>query len=311
MADPLPVNPLPVDPLAPGDGAAPASLELHARHPRSFAANRFVYPVLSRRSAGLSLGVNLNPDKVCNFDCIYCQVDRRRSAETRFVAVDALLAELDATLADILGGAIYDVEPFRSTPAALRRLNDIALSGDGEPTTYRNFDEIIERVAEVKRRRAPDDVKIVLITNASMFHRPRVRRGLEILDANNGEIWAKLETGTDAYYKLVERTRIPFRQVLDNITDAARRRPLVIQSLFMRIHGAGPPRDELTAFCDRLNEITAAGGRLKLIQIYTVARQPAESFVAPLEDAEVDAIAALVRERAGLPVTAFYGAPAI
>jgi wyosine [tRNA(Phe)-imidazoG37] synthetase (radical SAM superfamily) len=306
MADPLPFGSLPL-----ADSTPHASHGLHARHPRSFAANRFVYPVLSRRSAGLSLGVNLNPDKVCNFDCIYCQVDRTRLAETRFVAIDELVTELDATLADIASGAIYQVEPFLATPAHLRRLNDIALSGDGEPTTYRNFDEIIQRVAEVKQRHALGDVKIVLITNASMLHRPRVRRGLELLDANNGEIWAKLEAGTDAYYQLVERTRIPFRQVLDNITEAAKLRPLVIQALFMRIHGAGPTRDEQIAFCDRLCEIIAAGGQLKLIQIYTVARQPAESFVAPLTDAEVDSLAELVRSRTGLAVAAFYGAPVL
>ena len=50
---------------------------------------------------------------------------------------------------------------------------------------------------------------MVLITNASMFHREHVQRGLAILDENNGEIWAKLEAGTEEYYKLVDRTTIP------------------------------------------------------------------------------------------------------
>ncbi len=85
-----------------------------------------------------------------------------------------------------------------------------------------------------------DDVKLVLITNASMFHREHVVRGLATLDANQGEIWAKLETGTEEYYRLIERTSIPFRQILDNITAAARVRPLVIQSLFMRVGGRAP-----------------------------------------------------------------------
>jgi len=151
-------------------------------------------------------------------------------------------------------------------------------------------------------------VKMVLITNASMFHRPHVQRGLAILDENAGEIWAKLEAGTDAYYQRVERTPIPFRQVLDNITAAARVRPLVVQSLFMRIAGEAPPQGELEAFCERLNEMTRDGGRLKLVQVYTVARRPAEDYVAPLSDAEVDAIAALVRERTGLKAESFYGA---
>ncbi len=281
---------------------------LHTQHERLFERNRFVYPVLSRRSGGISVGVNLNPDKVCNFDCIYCQVDRTRQSETRFVETDGLLAELDATLALCASGEIFETPKFRATPPALRRLNDIAFSGDGEPTTYRNFDELIAACAEVKRRHRLDDVKMVLITNASMFHRPHVERGLEILDANQGEIWAKLEAGTADYFKLVDRTPIPFGRILDNITAAARVRPLVIQALFMRVHGAPPPSAELEAFCMRLNEITAAGGKLRLVQVYTVARQPAESFVAPLADAEVDAIAKLVRTRTGLSTASFYGA---
>ena len=164
--------------------------------------------------------------------------------------------------------------------------------------------------AEVKRRHQLDDVKMVLITNASMFHREHVQRGLAILDQNNGEIWAKLEAGTEEYYKLVERTTIPFQQILDNITAAAHVRPLVIQALFMQINGQSPPPAELEAFCDRLNEITAAGGQIKLVQIYTVARRPAESFVAPLENVEVDAIVELVGRRTGLLTTGFYGVPA-
>lgn len=280
---------------------------LHTQHERRFAQNRFVYPVLSRRSGGLSIGVNLNPDKVCNFDCIYCQVDRTAQSETQFVDVTQLLDELDYMLPLAASGEIFLTEKFRATPPELRRLNDIAFSGDGEPTTYKNFDEIMATCAERKRHHGLDKVKMVLITNASMFHRPHVERGLELLDANNGEIWAKLEAGTDDYFKMVDRTPIPFRQILDNITAAARIRPLVIQALFMRVHGETPPAAELIAFCDRLNEITAAGGRLRLIQIYTVARPPAESFVAPLTDAEVDDIVSLVQQRTSLPAQGFYG----
>jgi len=281
--------------------------QLHTLHERTFEANRFVYPVLSRRSGGLSIGVNLNPDKVCNFDCIYCQVDRTSQSETRFVEIDGLLAELDEMLALAASGEIFATPKFAGTPRALRRLGDIAFSGDGEPTTYRNFDEIIAACAGLKERHGLDDVKMVLITNASMFHRPHVQRGLGILDANNGEIWAKLEAGTEEYFRLVDRTPIRFQQILDNITAAARVRPIVIQALFMRVHGEPPPQAELEAFCHRLSEITAAGGQIKLVQVYTIARRPAESFVAPLADDEVDAITDLVRTRTSLVATSFYG----
>lgn len=270
---------------------------LHTQHPRHWRENRFVYPVLSRRSKGISIGVNLNPDKVCNFDCIYCQVDRRSDAETKFVESDRLLKEIDHMLSLVASGELFEDEPFRDVPADRRRLNDIAFSGDGEPTTYRNFDELMSAVAELKRQHRLPDVKMVLITNASMFHKPTVERGLKILDENNGEVWAKLEAGTDPYYQLVERTKVPFRRVLDNIAAAAKARPLIIQSLFMRIEGAAPPDSEIDAFCNRLSEIISAGGKLKLVQVYTVARPPAESFVTALTDEELETIAAKVRTR--------------
>jgi len=284
-----------------------SSHRLHAQHERTFHTNRFVYPVISRRAGGLSIGVNLNPDKVCNFDCIYCQVDRTVQGQTRFVEMDRLLEELDGTLGLAVSGRLYETEKFRDVPRTLRRPNDIAFSGDGEPTTYRNFDQIIAACAETKNQRALADVKMVLITNASRFHRPHVQRGLEILDNNNGEIWAKLEAGTEAHFKLVNRTPISFARILQNITAAACIRPLVIQSLFMRIHGQPPSPDELSAYCQRLNEISAAGGKLSLVQVYTVARQPAESYVAPMTKKEVDAIAELVRRETGLPTVAYYG----
>lgn len=266
-----------------------------------------MYPVVSRRSKGISIGVNLNPDKVCNFDCIYCQVDRRSEAETKFVGIDQLLGELDHMLELVTSGELFTHPQFESVPQPLRRLNDIAFSGDGEPTTYRNFDEIIGKIAQLKQQHGLPDVKLVLITNASMFHRPVVQRGLKLLDENNGEVWAKLEAGTEEYFQLVDRTKIPFRQVLDNITAASQVRPLVIQSLFMRVHGDPPPEAEINAFIDRLNEIQQAGGTLKLVQVYTVARQPAESFVAPLTNAEVDAIAQKVRQRTGITAEEYYG----
>ncbi len=294
------------------------SSSLHSSHDRSFADNRFVYPVLSRRSGGMSIGVNLNPDKICNFDCIYCQVNRTTASETRFVEIQQLLDELQHMLELVLSDDIYTTECFSAVPEHLRRLNDIAFSGDGEPTTYKNFDDIIGQCAMLKQnisqhyadsnlQQPPDPIKMVLITNASMFHREHVERGLKILDQNQGEIWAKLDAGTDDYYQLIERTAIPFQQVLDNLLTTSRIRPLVIQSLFMQVNGTPPSDHEIQAYCQRLNEITDNGGSLASVQIYTIARQPAESYVTPLADEYVDAIVKQVTTQTGLRVEGFYG----
>jgi len=272
-----------------------------AMHDRAWRQNRYVYPVVSRRSKGISIGVNLNPDKACNFDCIYCSVDRSATAPKGAVGVDVplLRTELAAMLDLVSRGDIYQHDPFDTIPPALRRLNDIAFSGDGEPTTFPEFAQAVAMAAELKRAAGLADVKLVLISNATMFHRPVVREGLAILDGNNGEIWGKLDAGSAEYYALIDRTAVPFQRVLDNLLWAAQVRPIVIQSLLMKVHGNPPAEGELDGYIGRLAEIGARGGRIKLVQLYTVARQTTEAYATPLSEAELSTMAH--RVEAALP----------
>ena len=282
-------------------------LRQYASHPRDWRENLYVYPVISRRSGGLSIGINLNPDAACNFDCIYCQVDRTVAPRTREVNVVRLEEELSAMIASVSSGGLFGEPEFADVPESLRRPQDFAFSGDGEPTACPQFLESVKLVARMKRDAHWDETKIVLITDACYLIRPNVEAGLTILDEHHGEIWAKLDAGTEDYYRRVNRPNYPLGHVLDNILAVARRRPIVIQSLFMRIDGVGPGDGELAAFADRLHEIAQAGGGIKLVQIYTIARRPASASVAPLSNAEVDRIVELVRERTGLHAEPYYG----
>jgi len=275
-------------------------------HRRDFEGNRYVYAVISRRSHGLSIGINLNPDKACNFDCVYCQVDRRTPSAVRQVDLPRLRKELEAMLELAASGAIFQHPRFSGTPAALRRWNDIAFSGDGEPTAAKEFLEAVQLVCELKKAHGLGDIKILVLTNATLLHRPPVQQALRLLDAHQGEIWAKLDAGTAAYYHLIERTQVPFERVLANLKLTAQHWPIVIQSLFLRWHGEAPSDREIEAYCERLNEIVESGGQIRLVQVYTVARTPAERQALPLSDAEVDRLAELVRQRTGLTVEAYY-----
>jgi wyosine [tRNA(Phe)-imidazoG37] synthetase (radical SAM superfamily) len=276
----------------------------HRQHPRRFEEFKFVYPVLSRRSHGVSIGINTNPDRVCNFDCIYCQVDRSAPATAK--KFDLAVAEQE--LREILKMDLAQHPPFDSVPKERLRIKDIALSGDAEPTTLPEFSATIEMIARVK----PPGVKIVLITNAGGLNRADVKRGLEIMDAHNGEVWAKLDAGTEEYYRLVNRSRIPFARILKNIAGCAKSRAIVIQSLFIKIRGAGPGADEIGAYCNRLRDI----GNIRLVQVYTIARRPmalvdgvpASRIVAALSDSELDAITNRVRIETGLKAESFYAA---
>ena len=283
------------------------NLRQYADHTRGWRENAYIYPVISRRSGGLSIGINLNPDTACNFDCVYCQVDRTGTPRVREVDVARLGDELSRMIADAQCGALFDDPAFADVPLERRRIRDFAFSGDGEPTTCKHFRECVELVARFKHEAALDNAKIVLITDACYLTKPDVVAGLAILDQNNGEIWAKLDAGTEEYYQRVNRPNYPLRHVMENIIAAAQIRPVVIQSLFMRLDGVGPDDAELAAFCDRLNEVTHAGGRIVYVQVYTVARRPAESFVTALSDAEVDQIRDLVRVRTGMRAESYYG----
>ncbi|NLE39823.1 MAG: radical SAM protein [Pirellulaceae bacterium] len=283
----------------------PTAHDLFEVHPRTFERQTYVYPVLSRRARGISIGVNLSPAKNCDFNCVYCQVDRSESGEFERIDLGRLADELDATVDQAASGRLFESARFNQTPPALRRLNDIALSGDGEPTLSPDFEAAVEVCAEVRRRHALDEMKLVLITNAAGFHREPVRRALAVLDRNHGEIWAKLDAGTEACYRRVNRSAVPFDRILANLAEAASVRPIVIQTLFARLDGAPPSNEELAAYCGRLRQIVAAGGRIQGVQVHTLARRPAETWVAALSGNELDAIGKRVRDETGLVVEVF------
>lgn len=284
-----------------------AILPLFTQHSRSWRANRYVYPVISRRSKGLSIGVNLNPDKVCNFDCVYCCVDRSSAPLDREVDLDLLRDELDHMLSLATSNELFNQPPFDQTPPALQRINDIAFSGDGEPTSFPQFIDACRLAVELLEKHHRPDVKIVVITNATIFHQKRVADALAYLDDHNGEIWAKLDAGTEDYYRLIERTSIPLSRVLENILSAGRIRPIVIQSLFLKLNDQGPPAGEIDAYVEHLSNLKASGCQIKLVQVYTVARSTAVAEVEPLSAQALDAISAQVRRQTGLNVETYYG----
>ncbi|HXH28482.1 MAG TPA: radical SAM protein, partial [Candidatus Polarisedimenticolia bacterium] len=209
-------------------------------------------------------------------------------------------------LAEARSGALFTRPELRGVPEPMRVVRDITFAGDGEPPSYPNFAGVVRDTLAIKTEAGFADLKVVVLTNATLIDRPRVREALRLLDADHGELWLKLDAGTEVYYRAIDRTTIPFSKVLGNIRDAARERPVVLQSLFMRVDGRGPDPGEIDAYVDRIAEILAAGGRIRLVQVYTVARPPAEACVTPLSDDEVDAIVAAVRRRLDVPVEAFY-----
>jgi len=270
--------------------------------PREWLGNRFVYAVVSSRAGGLSLGVNMNPDRRCSFDCSYCEVDRRTPSDEQKLLVDVMAEELHRTLLLVRSKFLRSRPPYNSLPEELLQLRHVALSGDGEPTLAPNFVEAVQAVARV--RALGGFFKIVLITNGTGLHHPDVLRGLEILTKSDG-IWIKLDGGTQAFVDKVNRPNVPLEKILANILLVGRQRPVVIQSLFPEIHGEEPPIEEIQEYAQRLKELKAGGAQISLVQIYSAARPSVHAEWGHLPLRVLSQIAQTVRQVTGLRAEVF------
>lgn len=264
-------------------------------------ASRYLYAAMSRRARGLSLGINLNPDRACSFDCPYCQVDRSQPGGDRRVELDRLERELRAALVALREG--------RSPPALVLWhgrladgpvvLADIAFAGDGEPTAARAFPRAVQAARALRDELAPG-VPLRLLTNGAHLARPAVAAALEGLD----ELWVKLDAGEQAAFERASGTNRRLGAILEGLLRVARQRPVVVQSLFFRWHGAAPTEAEVAAWLGRLADLRSAGARIARVQVYTVARRPASGAVSPLETGTLERIATGARGL-GLDVEVF------
>lgn len=273
-------------------------------HARDFLGNRFVYVVISPRARGLSIGINMNPDRRCNFDCRYCEVDRSEPARETQLDVAVMAAELRKTLATVLSGRLREGPWYNTLPDQLLRLQHVALSGDGEPTLAENFLEAAETVVHVRALGEFPFFKLVLITNATGLDQPQVQQGLKLFTRED-EVWAKLDGGSLAYLERVNRPDVPIEKILENILSLARQRPVVIQSLFPSILGEEPSLAEITQYVQRLGDLKAGGAQISLVQIYSATRPTPNSGCRHLPLRVLSHIAQTVRQATGLKAEVF------
>ena len=272
--------------------------------PRDFSANRFVYTVVSSRARGLSVGVNVNPDKYCNFDCAYCEVNRDEPPREALLNVAVMAEELEHTLELVQSGQIRERPYYRNVPDELLKLRHVALSGDGEPTLCPCFVEAVQAAVHIRARGKFPFFKIVLITNASGLNLPGVEEGLRSFTPRD-EIWAKLDAGTQKYMDCVNKAGCTIEQVLANILRLARQRPVIIQSLFPSLNGVEPPESEIEAYVERLTELKAGGAQIPLVQVYSATRPTPHSECGHLSLRSLSRIARRVREATGLTAEVF------
>ncbi len=247
-------------------------------HSRDSAGLTYVYPVISRRSGGLSIGINLNPNNACNWRCIYCQVPDLIRGTSPEIDLQQLQNELDKFLNDVIHGDFYD---RYEVAEELRIINDIAISGNGESTTSAEFDQVVELIGQsINRFGLQDKIKLVLITNGSLAHKEVVQSGLSKMRSINGEVWFKLDSATDAGLKNINNAGILIDRVKENLKIVSALCPTWLQTCVFKLDGELPSRNECECYLQFLSSLKKDNIKVNGVLLYGLAR-PSMQLEAP------------------------------
>lgn len=267
-------------------------------HSRMWKDNTWVYPVISRRAGGLSVGINLNPDHKCSFSCAYCQSGPQDGHPSVPVDIKGVERELRQFLAFYESGEFARCEFFGNVPADKKIIRDVCLSGDGESTIVKEFPEVCKMMREIQKEfqikyssngtetsgdNGLGSFKLRLITNASRLGNDAVEDALESLLESDGEIWAKLDAGTEPWYKKMNRSAVKFETILNNLEKVIKRSPICIQTMQCSLQGEAPSDEEVESYIQNLKRIyKSCPQNFVEVQLYTVIRQTMIDDVLPL-----------------------------
>lgn len=238
-------------------------------HDRGSAGMTYVYPVISRRAGGVSVGINLNANNACNWRCIYCQVPDLKRGGAPEVDLEKLAGELRNFLRELLQGDFMQ----RRVPVEARRLNDIALSGNGEPTSAKEFAQVVDLIGEIMAEfDLIGKIKLVLITNGSLIQRAKVKEGLRKMASLGGEVWFKLDSAMANGMRRINSTRQTVEKMHDNLRTAALLCPTWLQTCVFEFDGQPPAVVEREAYLSFIGRLQAEEVPLRGVLLYGLAR---------------------------------------
>jgi pyruvate-formate lyase-activating enzyme len=263
-------------------------------HDRDAAGLKYVYPVISRRAGGVSIGINLNPNNKCNWRCIYCQVPELGRGNAPKIDIALLRSELNGFLREVIEGDFMQ----RRVPEGARRIADIAISGNGEPTSARAFPEVVECIRDAMAEfDLTDRTRLTLITNGSLMGRDYVQRGIARIGEIGGEVWFKFDRALPESRRFVNGTALSNRSIAANLRIAAGLCPTWIQTCVFALDGEPPDRGERDAYLAFLREVLPESP-IRGVLLYGLARasmQPEARRLGKLPVAWLEEYAAEIR----------------
>ena len=270
-----------------------------ADHNRDVSGLRYIYPVVSRRAEGVSLGINLNVNNACNWRCVYCQVPNLARGTPPPIDLSLLEQELRMFLDEVLHGDFMQ----RYVAEGDRHLQDIAFSGNGEPTSAKEFPQVLQIVERVLREFGLLDVgrdkpiKVRLISNGSLLDKPAVIKSIRHLATCNGEVWFKLDAGTKAGIARINDVNLNPETHIARLRLCAEACPTFIQTCMFAMDDVPPTEADIAAYLALIEQVKDV---VQGVHLYGLAR-PSYQAEAPrlsrLAPEWLEAVAQRIRQR--------------
>ena len=235
-------------------------------HSRELSGLKYIYSVISRRAGGLSIGINLNVNNACNWQCIYCEIPNLTRGSPPPIELDVLENELRLFLHDIIHGDYMQ----KNVAIEDRHLKDIAFSGNGERTSAAEFPQVILIVKKILQEfDLLHKIKIRLITNGSLMHEASVLKSIKMLEKINGEVWFKVDAATEETIKTINQVNLKPNQILERLLNTANICPTFVQTCIFMINGKSPDDKDINAYVELINK---AKKIIKGVHLYGLAR---------------------------------------
>jgi wyosine [tRNA(Phe)-imidazoG37] synthetase (radical SAM superfamily) len=261
-------------------------------HSRELSGLKYIYSVISRRAGGLSIGVNLNVNNACNWQCIYCEIPNLTRGTPPPIELDLLEQELRFFLHEIIHGDYME----KNVSFEDRHLKDIAFSGNGEPTSAEEFPAVISIVKKLLEEfNLLHKIKIRLITNGSLMHQASVIKSVEMLKEMNGEVWFKVDAATEESIRTINQVNLKPHQILERLKNSANVCPTFVQTCIFSIDGKGPSKKDINAYIELINEVKS---NIQGVHLYGLARpslQPQAKNLARIDEEVLQDIAKELR----------------
>jgi wyosine [tRNA(Phe)-imidazoG37] synthetase (radical SAM superfamily) len=271
-------------------------------HSRELSGLKYIYSVISRRAGGLSIGINLNVNNACNWQCIYCEIPNLTRGSPPPIELDVLENELRLFLHDIIHGDYME----RHVAIEDRHLKDIAFSGNGEPTSAAEFPQVILIVKKILQEfDLLHKIKIRLITNGSLMHEASVLKSIEMLEEINGEVWFKVDAATEETIKTINQVNLKPNQILERLLNTANICPTFVQTCIFMINGKSPDDKDINAYIELINK---AKKIIKGVHLYGLARPSLQPRAGDLGRISEDELKNIAKKLIGLniPTTVSY-----